>query len=636
MVTSIILALSIISLFIIVQQLFTKWLFTTKLGVTIPLALIFLGWFLFLIYGIYPPLFDYPIAIIFFLLSLTILLLIFFRNTFHLSDFKISFLDIVVILAVLIFSIWLMFSSLSYSKDAKTLNIGSHLWSDFGAHIPLIRSFSLGYNFPPQFPLFPNENIRYHFLFYFLVGIFEKFGTDLAVGLNILSTLAFFSFGLLIFDVSRTIFGKASIGIVALLLTFLNSSLTFIKFFSEHNPLILQTYKTLWENISPLANAPYDQSSTIATFWSLNIYLNQRHLSLAFAALLIVVLVFYKTLVQKEKPSLPLFILAGILVGLLPYWHSQTFLMITVTSLCLSIAFIRKESILAIIYYLASLALLAIPQIWWLQKGYLGNQAFIQFSPGYLITPPITILKFIFWWFQNLGLTFILLIDAMLIQRKKLVLFYLCFLPLFLLGFLFKFGPDIATNHKFFNFWLIITNMFIAAFLVRIFSYHILGKILATILLLFLTLSGILELFPIKNDHKISINDWQLNPIGNWLVSNTPKNATFLTSNSLYHPVSLAGRKVFLGWPYFAWSSGSDTTSRGYILNSIYSSTDKKEACNLLIQNKLDYVVIEEGMEDSLYWQNKHFFDNNFIQVFKDSEGDINYTIYDVGHSCLR
>lgn len=634
MVTSIILTLVIINIFIINHQIFKKWLFITKLALSIPCALIFLGWFLFLIYSFYPSLLDYPIALIFFLLLITILLVTFFKQTFHLSDFKISFLDIVVILAVLIFSIWLMFSSLSYSKGAKALNIGSHLWSDFGAHVPLIRSFSLGYNFPPQFPLFPNENIRYHFLFYFLVGIFEKFGTNLAVGINILSTLAFFSFGLLIFDASRTIFGKASIGIVALLLTFLNSSLTFIKFFSEHNPLVFQTYETIWENTSPLANAPYDQSSTIATFWSLNIYLNQRHLSLAFAAILAVVLVFYKTLAQREKPGLSLFIFAGILVGLLPYWHSQAFLMITVTSLCLSIVFIRKASILATIYYLAFLALLAIPQIWWLQKGYIGNQSFIQFSPGYLITPPITILKFIFWWFQNLGLTFILLIDALLIQRKQLILFYLCFLPLFLAGFLFKFGPDIATNHKFFNFWLIITNIFVASLLVKMFSYQIFGKIIALILILLLTLSGILELIPIKNDHKISIEDWQLNPIGNWVVSNTPKNATFLTSDSLYHPISLAGRKVFLGWPYFAWSSGSDTTTRSHIVQSIYLSSDKQSVCNLFLQNKLNYIVIEEGVGDSLYWQNKQFFDNNFIQVFKGGGRGIIYSIYEITSSC--
>jgi len=544
MITPIILTLVVINIYIITHQIFKKWLFTTKLALSIPCALIFLGWFLFLIYGFYPLLFDYPIIIISFLLSITIFLLVFFKSTFHLSDFKISFLEVIVILGILIFSSWLMFGSFSYSdsRGNQAFNIGSHLWSDFGAHIPLIRSFSQGYNFPPQFPLFPNENIRYHFLFYFLVGIFEKFGTNLAIGLNILSTLAFFSFGLLIFDVSRTIFGKASIGIVALLLTFLNSSLTFVKFFSEHSPLLPQTYKTIWENMSPLANAPYDSSSTIATFWSLNIYLNQRHLSLAFATVLIVILVFYKTLVQKEKPSLSLFIFVGILTGLLPYWHSQAFLMIAITSFCLSIAFMKKESIPAVIYYFTYLALLAIPQIWWLQKGFPGNQSFIQFSLGYLIAPPVTIFKFIFWWFQNLGLTFVLLIDALLIQRKELILFYLCFLPLFLLGFLFKFGPDIATNHKFFNFWLIITNMFIAAFLVRIFSSNILGKILATVLLLLLTLSGILELIPIKNDPKIIVKDWQMNQVSNWIVEKTSKNSVFLTSTNLYHPVSLAVR----------------------------------------------------------------------------------------------
>jgi hypothetical protein len=67
-----------------------------------------------------------------------------------------------------------MFSTFSY-KDGNML-IASKAWSDFASHIPLIRSFSFGNNFPPQYPLFSGPPIKYHFLFYAFVGLLEKLG----------------------------------------------------------------------------------------------------------------------------------------------------------------------------------------------------------------------------------------------------------------------------------------------------------------------------------------------------------------------------------------------------------------------------------------------------------------------------
>ena len=51
-------------------------------------------------------------------------------------------------------------------NQAGNLEIATKVWSDFAATIPLIRSFSLGDNFPPQYPLFAGPPIRYHFLFF--------------------------------------------------------------------------------------------------------------------------------------------------------------------------------------------------------------------------------------------------------------------------------------------------------------------------------------------------------------------------------------------------------------------------------------------------------------------------------------
>lgn len=630
----IILSLSIINSLLVIQLLFNEWRFLTKIAVAITVAIIILGPLLYIFYAVYPALFETPIFTIALELLVFIILKFNPKTKFVKTDFNISIAELILIIALVFFSSWLMFGSLSYSFERGTINIGSHLWSDFGSHIPLIRSFFLGQNYPPEFPLFANENIRYHFMFYFLAAIFEKFGDDLTFGLNLISTLTFFSLGILIFELGRSISGgKTSVGIIAVLLSFLNSSFTFITVFKKDSFLDLNTYKIIWDRNTPFANGPY-QDDIITTFWGLNIYLNQRHLALAFATLLVISLVLHRTFIKKEKPKLQHFILVGILVCLLPYWHIQAFVMAVVIIVFSSFIFLNKTIIIPIITTFVTLSIFSIPQLFLLLNHSPSKEPSFIFKPGYLITPPITLFKSLFWWFQNIGFTLLLIVEALKIQNKSLILFYFCFLPIFFVGFLFQFSPDIATNHKFFNFWLIITNLFVAVLLVKIFSQKYFGKIIAMLLFVLLTLSGVLELMPIKNDYKIEITDWHKNSISSWVEKNIPKDSTFLTSTSLYHPVSLAGRKIFLGWPYFAWSAGLNTTSRGEIAKLIYLGTDKNAVCNLLLKYKIHYLVIEEGREQTDYWQNKQFFDNYFKKLQQDKISNIIYHIYDTVQSC--
>ena len=118
---------------------------------------------------------------------------------------KISWFDWLVSLTIALFSIWLMFSTFAY--QAGELMIKTKLWSDFAAHLPLIRSFSFGKNFPPQYPQFASEPIRYHYLFYLLVGLLEKIGFNLAVALNGLSAIGMSLLLIMIYRYAKLLIG---------------------------------------------------------------------------------------------------------------------------------------------------------------------------------------------------------------------------------------------------------------------------------------------------------------------------------------------------------------------------------------------------------------------------------------------
>ena len=66
---------------------------------------------------------------------------------------------------------WILFSStFDYDLESHEIKVAGLIWSDYGFHIPLIRSFSLGNNLSLEHPLYAHEIIRYHFLLDFMVG----------------------------------------------------------------------------------------------------------------------------------------------------------------------------------------------------------------------------------------------------------------------------------------------------------------------------------------------------------------------------------------------------------------------------------------------------------------------------------
>src|SRR3990167_5196708 len=136
----------------------------------------------------------------------------------HLKE---NLLEICLAVFSFLFSSWLMFSTFSYK--AGSMLIASKAWSDFASTIPLIRSFSLGANFPPQYPLFPGEPINYHFLFYAFVGLLEKTGLPIGLALNIPSLLGFSFLLLMIYLLANLLFKSKSVGIISVIFFLFNS-----------------------------------------------------------------------------------------------------------------------------------------------------------------------------------------------------------------------------------------------------------------------------------------------------------------------------------------------------------------------------------------------------------------------------
>jgi hypothetical protein len=212
-------------------------------------------------------------------------------------------------------------------------------------------------------------------------------------------------------------------------------------------------------------------------------------------------------------------------------------------------------------------------------------------------------------------------------QRKV----FLPFLILFIVGNLFQFSPEIAANHKFFNLFLIGANMFMAHALVSALQRKTYARVAIFLIAPFLILSGVIDFFPIVNDSLITIQDIPNNKSATFIKNNTPGGSVFLNSSFLYNPASLAGRKIFVGWPYFAWSAGYDTNERGKLLHEFYSSSDRGYICTFLRNQNISYFTVEDTRGNRDFPEiDLNFFENNFKSVFMDG----NFSIYETKTNC--
>ena len=490
------------------------------------------------------------------------------------------------------FASWLMFHTFSYDAIDSSMRIATKAWSDFGAHIPLIRVFSLGNNWPPEYPLFPGEPIRYHFLFYFLVGMLEKAGLRIDWALNIPSIIGLTGLMIGIAILAQKLFNDKRITVLSVLFFLLNGSGSWVRFFITHPPS-MHSLRDIITNTTFPSFAPWGDGD-ISAFWNLNIYTNQRHLGAAFSlALLFIGILFHMEKLPWKKQKFFLLIEVAIL-ALLPYFHQPILIMLAVFMLCYFVLFPKLRVSLFLIGTLGMFCVL--PQLFPLLAG----TKTVHFEAGYLMTAPLSVGKAIWYWVQNLGLHFFLIPLGWFLAPPKIKKITLPLFFLFLIPNLFQFAVERAANHKFFNFYLIIGNMLSAYTVIYANTYawkHTLQRCFARTCALtcgfFLIFSGVIDFFPIANDTHSVVQDIPQNEIATWIQDNTPPDAIFLNSSYIFHPANIAGRKIFMGWPYFSWSAGYNTQNRSDVIKQLFETSNQPTTCNALYSNKINYIMIE-------------------------------------------
>lgn len=523
--------------------------------------------------------------------------------------------EAVFFLFLLAFLTWIMFY-VFYIKDG-ILYSGFTVYGDYAPHTAMMRSFSLGDNFPTQYPHFGGEDVKYHFMFQFLVGNLEYLGIRLDIAYNMLSVFALLGFLMMLYSIARRLTGSGAAGVVTVALFFFRSSFTFFRYLWEHlraGDLL----KTLAENTSFIGYTPNEDWG----LWNFNVYLNQRHLAfgLLIAAL---VLWYYLDLVEagcshSEKGLAwmknRLFsaeawkmrnpegaLAAGLALGLTAFWNGAA----VIGGLLILLGFaVFSDGKLDYLATAVTAVLLSVLQ----SKVFIrGSAVEAGFYWGFISEDksPAGVLWFLI---QMSGIFFAgaVLLLPLLKKRLHRVLTVSCLFPV-VFAFCFSLTPDITVNHK----YIMISYAFLAVLWAGVLtglwkrkdgsrrSAAVIRRAAAVLLAVCLTATGIYDFVVILRNngpgHRVTVN--MESTLTDWLAEHLDSGDLLLTPEYSMSETTMSGVMMYLGWPYYAWSAGYDTYGRAQKAVEIYISEDPAAVDRLVKEEKITYILFEEGME---------------------------------------
>ena len=513
---------------------------------------------------------------------------------------------------LLVFLTWIMFY-VFYIRNGE-LYSGFSVYGDYAPHTAMMRSFSKGNNFPTEYPHFGGQDVKYHFMFQFLVGNLEFLGIRLDFAYNIESVLALLGFLMLLYSIAKRLTASLAAGILTLVLFFFRSSLSFFHFVTEH----LQA-KDLWATLRD--NTTFIGYTTNENWglWNFNVYLNQRHLAFGLLMAAVAVWTFMDWVEagcsHKEQGFLWVrnrfftkeawicrnvgtAILLGLFLGLTAFWNGAALIggLLILAGLavfsdgkldyviCAGLAVLFSE-LQSKIFVSGSVMS---PSFYW---GFLADNKSISGVLWYLV--------------EISGFFFVgMIVAAVFLKRGQRAVLMGCLLPM-AFAFLVSLTPDINVNHK----YVMISYAFVTVFWGWIVRCVFLagknswkkwaGRAAAAVLCICLSATGIYDYVIILRDndsaHRMTVN--MESSLTDWLSANLKKNDLLLTPEYTMNEVTMSGAMLYCGWPYYAWSAGYDTSYRAGQAVLIYTTDDPELLKAAVKQEKITYILFEEDME---------------------------------------
>lgn len=595
-----------------------------------------------------------PIFLVLFIILILISIKKYIGNNHKLDDLMnastksgsvspVSPVEWVFILSVFLLALVLMWSTFFIKGDK--LYVGLSVFGDFSPHIGMIRSFSEGNNIPTWYSHFAGEDIRYHFMFLFMVGNLEYLGLPLDFAFNIPSMLSFIGAFMLLYVLGVKASGKKKAGYLTCLFFAFRSSKSLFTFLSQvpKGSSILQALKS---NSTFIGDTPNESWG----LFNLNVYCNQRHLAFSLGIMLLAMLLFLPHLYNlfdrlRGKKSLKEFtgqfilnrqawvlkdcrlaVGAGLILGMIAFWNGSVLIATLAMLFLVGICCERRLELLLSAVLAVVLTLL--------QSSFFIHGKAV--NPTYFfgfIAENKTIFGVFDYLIRLLGILPFVLFAAFMVNHGIKRYLTLVFLMPMILTFTLSLTVDVTVNHKFLMMSVMLLGVIISDYLVRLSMVrNIVTRIGTILIVILLTTSGVYDFYVLlkQNNPRNAIVLSLDSELTKWVEDNSDSKDIFLTSNYSLNQIVLGGGMLFEGWQYYGWSAGYDTPGRDLLVKEMYEATTSEELNNLVMQNNIRFIVVDyDNRNSDAYNLNEDNIENTFACVYSEGTDDYKLSIYD-------
>lgn len=544
-----------------------------------------------------------------------------------------SILLLVVLIPMLLYS-FLCLSNHVLQEANGAYQTGQCTYGDLNFHLGIITSIAEQGSFPPDYNIFPGQQLDYYFLCDSVSSSLYMMGTSLRTAYILPVLLAFAQVFAGFWFLAGSVLKRASKTLVAFLLFFFNGGLGLFYFLDNlrHDHANFdRIFTAYYETPTNYVNSGNRYSNICWTNTVVDMMLPQRATLFGWMILLLVFYLLYRGVFEGERKY---FLPAGILGGLIPMIQTYSYFTLGLVALCWLIYSCIKERfskkiLVSWLLFGIPAVLLAAPQFFLWIFGAVSGEQFLRFSfNAYNATD-----HWLWFWVKNVGLPFVLLPFAFFNVSGKKRAIYSGGLLIFCVAEIVVFQTHAYDNNKLYLIWYLFTAILVADFLVDCYQRlkGMRGRtVLAAVVIVVCTNAAfftmIREYCSGTPERCYTLYGADEVKATEFILENTKADSLFLSYYNHNNAIScLTGRNIYCGSGTFLYSHDVDYTERQRLIDRLFTDAEtfeqNKESCGI------DYVWISSH-ERSNYKDRliEEYFAETYPVVY--TQGEV--TIYQI------
>ena len=515
-----------------------------------------------------------------------------------------------------LFCAYLLHTHVLRPETDGSLWVGQSTYGDLAMHLGFIESLYRQGTFPPEYSIYPGQQLNYPFLVNAASASLRFFGLGLRAAVIVPSLVmlfcVFFGFWLL---GDKLLAGRVAPNIAAWLLFACNGGFGFFYFFGKYDfseiftgyyttPTNLIDENMRWVNV--ICDMLIPQRTTMAGW------------CVVLACIYLLITALEKTL--SGKGGRLEFLVLSVVAGGLLMIHTHSFLALGILSAVWFFAALPKAFregrvrplVENYVLYGAICIGLAAPQFFTFTMDSVSGGRMLQNNIGWVAGEE----NWLWFYIKNVGVVFVAMVPMMFFLRgEKAGIFWGAF-AIFTLANLTAFQPNLYDNNKLLYIWYMLTDILVCDWIwqgLDKIPLRPVRRLGASVLVFLGVFSGVLSMM------REAVGEYQLLSgeqvaAAEFIVENTQPESLILTSTDHTNPVSvLSGRNIPCGSSLYLFFHGVDYFDREAQVAEMYQGGEvfEKGAAELGI----DYVYIS-GSEYGKYSVNYDYFAANYPLVY--------------------